>query len=651
MGELTEEEIQRIHDEVDDRFTTRDSVGIQWPTPALRRAVEKHRGDELINWNLNTREVSNVTEEDGHENLDLILRFRPIITLLGPSLAAEVQGFAFRKLGGILVRVLKKRDSDELCLQYILTYTRQVGAVSWIWDVMVPILMLIWYEFTLLFSIPLFWTLFALIPFFIIGLYPHYQDFRSGLGIRFAYRSTTLLALFWIILSLTLINQNLRVILLIIAIICLFWWIGDTLELTPTGHPMDYVPVFVWIKKEKEDWIFERAVWDVFHYTAKMQTKEELNKTGNLIDDSHVSLLMDSPWHSLAAGSVTQLKRFWLWSWLIAPFAIILFLIIVSVVFVTGGNPTAFLLSSLIGRVLAFIIIPFLVSSSISLQLRRPTELMSFADEKHAAAKGMETALITQAEDPDYWGEEQMQSYARYSKYMDLKKEWRIAHFGISILRTLWNLRKKKTWFGMIDSLARRGLDTGTSRNPDDSPRLLIITKLQDPFSYKEGFKSFKDEDIDVYQKLTKLQEEIDSYLYPSTLANDTQQMKLLHSHWKLIQSESSRRLEPLKKMVDEYLASQNRHFNPLYLYNVFYDQLWNLGLQKGIRDEFTNALFEWMDEYVKASDKVISQRMDIDSGMAYLEDLALTWATKWLRKYVPEIILILTSETKGPNT
>ena len=111
-----------------------------------------------------------------------------------------------------------------------------------------------------------------------------------------------MLNVFWGLLFLGLIDPMLPVyFLLSLPIAFLVWWLFDLAGTTPTTHRMDYVPVFVWTKKNKSgEWVVDSACWDILHYRYRKEKRDELESH---LDGERVMLKIDNPWHSLFGTS------------------------------------------------------------------------------------------------------------------------------------------------------------------------------------------------------------------------------------------------------------------------------------------------------------------------------------------------------------
>ncbi len=99
-------------------------------------------------------------------------------------------------------------------------------------------------------------------------------------------------------------------VLVTVSIIFFFIWMAEVTGHMPTSHPMDYVPVFVSMKKNNTHWKLDYALWDRWHY--------DTGSTRNLFDCfrileqggdyERVPLTIDNSWHSMSLGEPNELK-------------------------------------------------------------------------------------------------------------------------------------------------------------------------------------------------------------------------------------------------------------------------------------------------------------------------------------------------------
>jgi len=313
------EQAEPIEHEITAETSAPEREELSWPTDALAKAVSRLGvdGESTINKNRPSG-VEDLTLNEGAQ----IVEFSPDIDLLGFDMWAERRGGTW---GGVLTRALENQTKDRRCLQYLYVYTRQHTVVSFFWMVFVPLLMLIWtflvpFIFTtemVLFEasiqtgdviqfllspgeswIPILATGLVSLPLFATGLWPHVSETRKGQRSKFRFRSTTLLIFLGALMWVVLFNELILWIMITIWGVCTAFW-----RIRPTGHHMDYAPIFVWIEKENDRWNLVSAAWDAFHYDSDQMSRAELGEEDALKNGMHVQLLMDNPWHSLFLGS------------------------------------------------------------------------------------------------------------------------------------------------------------------------------------------------------------------------------------------------------------------------------------------------------------------------------------------------------------
>lgn len=264
-----------------------------WPTDHSKKMLDQFKKvSDSVGTALDPNKVEDITHEQ--EARLQLLTFLPKINLLGPELWFERR----RKdkeatWGGVFVRALSQKDTGIRCLQYIFVYTRQLTVVSPFWWVLFPFL-LAW--------IP--GSLSAFFPLVIVCLLLHASDTTKSLRMRI----TTGLPIFWLIWILDAWFSPIPFVVLNIlaAGFGLYFCYSITTE-TSVSHKMDYIPVFVWIKKNNDEWVLESAVWDIWHYLASRETIEQLTTNfwariqfGGFVEKKkRLRLAMDNPWHSL----------------------------------------------------------------------------------------------------------------------------------------------------------------------------------------------------------------------------------------------------------------------------------------------------------------------------------------------------------------
>ncbi|MDF1537639.1 MAG: hypothetical protein P1Q69_01895 [Candidatus Thorarchaeota archaeon] len=82
------------------------------------------------------------------------------------------------------------------------------------------------------------------------------------------------------------------------------YWLAEWRGWTGTSHNMDYVPVFVYLKKRAKVWLFDYAVWDVWHYhTGSTRNPFNIFRHEAFEPFTGLTLTIDNPWHSMYRGS------------------------------------------------------------------------------------------------------------------------------------------------------------------------------------------------------------------------------------------------------------------------------------------------------------------------------------------------------------
>jgi hypothetical protein len=281
-----------------------------WPSTELADLLDQSKGEfehiEDVDWSLGCAKPIDEHIDFVGKRLPLdshLLKSMPSITLSGLELLLERFGPGkMRTWAGVLARDLVTCDDSDRqlrCLQYIYIYTRQHGVLTIIWWVVVPLVMGIW---NMLFSWqPWTFTFFIFSPLAILGFLDSYGDPHRKL------HTTTPLVAFWLIQLLAAIDYLIPSMILIgLAMVFFVWWLLDLRGTLPTGHAMDYIPVFVWLRKVKSEsnedyWKLHRVAWDSYHYRAGTMDYDNLEKNGYLLPDrSVVTLHMNNPWHSLS---------------------------------------------------------------------------------------------------------------------------------------------------------------------------------------------------------------------------------------------------------------------------------------------------------------------------------------------------------------
>lgn len=439
----------------------------EWPTRNLKEVLKKFtRGVDSVGTELDPDRVEDITESQ--EARLQLLTFMPKIKIIGLELLFERHRMDKEGTwGGVFVRALKEKSTENRCLQYIFVYTRQLTIVSPVWWVIFPLL-LAW--------VP--GSLSAFFPLFIASILLHMFDSP----VRFRVRIITGLILFWFIWALEAFVSPLPFYLLNILAILFFCYFVYTIVIeTPYSHMMDYIPVFVWIEKTEDDWVLKSAAWDIWHYRACKESLEQLTtspwarlqKDGFVENKKRVRLAMDNPWHSLYRRPMK------IWFMLVMFVGgIIATLILFSDIYLLPASWYAIHPRNTPTDIIFLIIVIY-----ISIVLRY--EWSFIKDEKEVVEKA-EKLLEPHNE---------LEEAAKEKEISDL---WEIVEFMPLCdenLEFLWNMVPKEdvdTEGGRFRKVVTRVSDR-VHRRPDEvkKARLIVISKLQDPFT--DDWETFLD--------------------------------------------------------------------------------------------------------------------------------------------------------------
>ncbi len=445
-----------------------------WSTRAMERALSKldtmknPQNQPLIDYHREDNE--DVTEESWYQ----IFQFMPYIEVHGVDLAFE-RGLVGRHAiwGGVFVRALQKVKS-RMCLQYVIVYTRQLSAVSIIWWVLIPLIMayLNWYLQSMGYWLII--LLFSALP--VISILTHLTDSTSKLRIH----QTTPLSVFWLILFLGQFDWIWpSLILSLMGGLFLCLWIFDLFEvkiqgrpLYRSGHPMDYIPIFVWIEQIDGEWYLSRVYWDKWHYLTGMKTEF---KERELYNECRVRFVIDNPWHSLRLG-----KSFWSKQWYQVGIILAVILLFISQIAI----PTIdMFFSSILAIVLSFVVL-----SSVLDIIYQPLELLPKFEKEVRSTIGrrayyrrfkggtLDSVFYPEMYEADNEDIERIRKSERFIHLSDKKSvsnQW-------SNLHILWNLKRKGTEW------------------EEEGPKLVVVKKLQDPFKYEEYMTTFRNENEDI---------------------------------------------------------------------------------------------------------------------------------------------------------
>ena len=451
-------------------------LGIRVGTPCwpgeIENSIKRHIGGNTIDIDLQEG-VEDIT----CDSKELLKTFAPDVRLLGYELRLELQS---KSWGGVLVRALRNESDSRRCLQYIYVYLRQQSVISFVWMIMVPILLGMWglfimmifmdesiqvanllitLNFNELFTLGSHWlpilsTGLVAFPLFLTGLWPHVMDIiKNPRGSKLCRRSTTLLMLYATLMWFAPLNIYIPIGIMLSGVAFLAIWVLGSRDLVPGSHPMDYTPVFVWLKLKKrpvkladkgnpDNWEVDSVAWDNYHYHSIILRYEELfreyrfpprygpvfHKADYLTDNRRVRLLMANQWHSLFLGAQEHAAIFDKIEWVSATALLVLLITFAS--YFLGALPNL--------ELFVFVINPLVFISLARTAARKPTELVSNSDD-----------------------------FVALSSHLCDRK-----------LVALWNLL-------------------------DERARLVIITKMQYPFPHydtiREFFSSFRDDIRDLY--------------------------------------------------------------------------------------------------------------------------------------------------------
>jgi hypothetical protein len=236
-------------------------------------------------------DLHEATPLDGPEAKQQIKDFAPDVKVIGPGMIGERRGsrvYTFgrgrpwKPWGGAFARAVESTgDKGRRCLQYVYVYTRQRGVTSLFWMTVLPILMFLWGQLVLIELtglVLLLALILPVLPLLWMSLAIHWTDRSNPEGSKFALRSTTWSIAYSLMLIASFFNQILLYLLLWAAAGFFVVWVLELFypnEL-PQAHEMDYVPVFIWIRKTNGAWDYEKLCWDVFHYHSEPLINTEL---------------------------------------------------------------------------------------------------------------------------------------------------------------------------------------------------------------------------------------------------------------------------------------------------------------------------------------------------------------------------------------
>ncbi|MFW9914561.1 MAG: hypothetical protein ACFFGZ_03025 [Candidatus Thorarchaeota archaeon] len=315
----------------------------RWPTKQLKAALTDIGTTKQLKYDIDLQEGAiDVTTDEAVRTQ--IKDFCPDVKLIGFELQSERRGKGW---GGTLVRVTRNSTDDQRCLQYVHVWTKQRWFTSFYWNVLPPLFLAIWGVFVLSILsteddiVMAGSALFAVgLAFVVTGIIPHLRDIMNRPeGHLLSFRSTTLMILFGILEWLMILEVWLRnrhevagldvqkevlentqiaehslivpttsIVLLALGVgLLAIWFFQPSAKFLESAHAMDYAPVFVWIMRDGDEWIFDRACWDYFHYYSLVHDFAELKKKGFLKKDKHIRLNIANTWHSFSVGKSSRI--------------------------------------------------------------------------------------------------------------------------------------------------------------------------------------------------------------------------------------------------------------------------------------------------------------------------------------------------------
>jgi hypothetical protein len=377
----------------------------RWPSKQLKAALTDIGTSKQLKYDIDLQEGAIDITTDEAVRLQ-IKDFCPDVKLIGFELQSERRGKGW---GGTLARVTRNSTDDQRCLQYVHVWTRQRWFTSFYWNVLPPLFLAIWGVFVLSILsteddiVMAGSALFAVgLAFVVAGIIPHLRDIMNRPeGHLLSFRSTTLLILFGILEWLMIFEVWLRnrqkvagldvqeellegteiaehslivpttsVVLLLLGVgLLAIWFFQPSVKFLESAHAMDYAPVFVWIKRDGDAWIFDRACWDYFHYYSLVHDFADLKSKGCLKKDKRVRLQIANTWHSFSLGKSSRI--FPLLGLLLFIASLIVFLLLLaSEEYAVSDQRTA----------LTFIAIPLVMVIAAILFARTPFDLLKKQD-------------------------------------------------------------------------------------------------------------------------------------------------------------------------------------------------------------------------------------------------------------------------------
>jgi hypothetical protein len=249
------------------------------------------------------------------EARSLLIRNFPRINTWGWDLLVEKRT---KYWGGVLARAVEKDDDpNRRCLQYLFTWTRQSTIFSLHWLVVIPFIMTliglvilwlwapeialavqsreagqVWEPILEGYALwPGLAYSFLWLETILTGFEPTLKSLRDPLKPNPHLQPAVITGLFGLFSWTIGIYPEILIIYALAGVIALVL----TLLFMATGtaaHKMDYLPVFVWLRKRIDRWETESICWDYWHYYS-IRTISVVSRPDG------PQFLMDNPWHSL----------------------------------------------------------------------------------------------------------------------------------------------------------------------------------------------------------------------------------------------------------------------------------------------------------------------------------------------------------------
>lgn len=291
---------------------------------SMAHAMNKIRTRER-KYLLSLSECKDLTTED-HQ---LVVQFQPKVRLLGPDLHTERRGEGW---GGYYFRNLEHTSGDRRVLQYLYVWTAQKWFVS-PWYAILPAFFLAILSTLVFTSLDFRSALISVLA--VSGMFiltALWSLWGSGIGTEFVqsrklyFQNSMLLvgyavAYLALLLEIFYVGENpdelfhptlgllgkditfsfMTYIFVVVGIVALFIWLFQPAG-TEASHVMDYAPVYVYLKKNGDDWELDKVRFDRFHYFCATHNADELRKK-KALDGDRVRLAIDNNWHSFALSN------------------------------------------------------------------------------------------------------------------------------------------------------------------------------------------------------------------------------------------------------------------------------------------------------------------------------------------------------------